>query len=85
MRQPCEECRLLRVELFEALKNQRRSDREREENASVPFAERLRKMTDTEWDEIAQAKSSSKSAAAYRKLRHHQLLCHGGRHFSRAG
>jgi hypothetical protein len=85
MRQPCDECRLLRAELFEALKTQWRHDREREENAPVPFAERLREMTGAEWDEVAQAKSSSKSAAAYRKLRHHQLLCHGGRHFSQAG
>lgn len=79
--QICDECRLIRAELFDAMKAQLRDDREREKNASVPFAERLRTMTEADWNEMSEARQSSRATQLWRKLRHHQLSYHAGRYF----
>jgi hypothetical protein len=77
----CLECRLLFAKLVAAQKEQLSQRREREKVAAVPFAERLRSMGGTEWEQMLEAQRSPRSTEAFRKLRHHQLNCHAGRHF----
>ena len=81
MPQPCDECRLLIAELVAAQKTQMNEAREREKTAAVPFAERLRKMTDAEWNQMMEAQRSPSYTEAARKLRHHQLTRHAGQFF----
>ena len=47
---------------------------DREKRESIPFAERLKKMTESEWDQIAEDFASSKVAEVSRKALQHQLL-----------
>jgi hypothetical protein len=70
----CAECLSIRAELADALKAFRNDALEREKNASIPFAERIKKMTDADWNEMAEARRSSKLGQLGRKAQHHQLL-----------
>ena len=47
---------------------------DREKRESIAFAERLKKMTESEWDQIAEDFASSKVAEVSRKALQHQLL-----------
>ncbi len=70
----CPECAAIRAELADAWKESRRQAMEQEKSASVPFAERIKSMTDADWNEMAEARASSKLGQLARKARQHSLL-----------
>jgi hypothetical protein len=66
----CQECLLIAKEMSRALKASIEEARGRENRESIPFAERLKKMTDSEWSLIADL-ASSKVAEVRRRALHH--------------
>jgi hypothetical protein len=72
--QLCQECLLIAKEMSRAVKASIGEARDREKRELIPFAERLKKMTETEWNQIAEDFASSRVAEVRRRALHHQLL-----------
>ena len=70
----CQECLLIAKDMSRAVKAVVEEAQGLEKNASVPFAERLKKMTEAEWNQLAEDFASSKLAEIRRRALHHQLL-----------